>query len=130
MALDEQNNIGNLAGIVQKLTDASTFDQVIQYFNADVQETAPDGTGYTINVSLVGDPFVVPGMPIRFMSGFPSEISYSINVEPSKNNQFYCVKTTNKISKSGYTTEIEVADEFAFNTGYLTGTRDPKVIGA
>lgn len=119
------NSKGDLMATVANFMNKSTFEQVKKYFTAEESITAPQGLGFTINLQMYGDPFLVPGLEIKFKSGFPAILTQSQSLDSVA--RFYIRKADHIITKGGYKTNIEVADSYTFEGGgFLKGTQEVK----
>jgi hypothetical protein len=95
------------------------------------QQTAPNGIGYEISMSLIGDPMTTAGMMAQFGPGFPSMFRRDDGTPKSQTGlaglgpgavptglppvAFWLRKVTHTIDKASYYTEADVVDTFTIN---------------
>lgn len=115
--LDEQAvaDYVNSGGAISPVLDARSFkDPNIQRFWTTVKQmTAPNGLGYTVNVHMLGQPFLTAGMMMRLNRGFPPSLRLSGSA--SDPVWFIVKKATHMLDLGGYFTDLECVDMFTFS---------------
>ena len=107
-------NIKETMELTRNLLSTTEFDQVKWAFDAVEESTAPEGLGFTINVKMMGDPRLTVPLSINFKKGFPSVLAEDVNPF-TRVNEYFALKTTHTISKTGYFTDLQIVDSFAVN---------------
>lgn len=111
---DELEASGTYVQFLGALALETDFEKVKHYFDPIDQTTAPNGLGYTVNARMIGNPFASPPALVKFGEGFPAPLTQTM-VRVGVANRYYLRKATHTISRSGYFTEIEVADVYLLN---------------
>lgn len=91
---------------------AKDFSQVKRFFVEDVSTTAPQGSGVTASVRLMGDPSLTEGMVVSFGDGFPDRLG---SRGPGDSRTWWARRVTHEISRSGYLCGMEVCDAYAIS---------------
>lgn len=99
---------------MQNALAVTDFEQIREYFVPDEQSTAPQGKGYTLQISTKGNPLYTAGNTATFGTGFPGWFTSPEEAARDSIN-WYIRKVTHTINREGYLCDIEVADAFAFS---------------
>lgn len=104
------------AAVVESVMSAKTFNEVKYLFTPVVQETAPNGLGYVVDVHTFGTPFATPPMVATFQSGFPPCLTNNTLGAGSnqRKNVFYLSKSTHSIAREGYFCDLQIVDSYVF----------------
>jgi hypothetical protein len=86
--------------------NVKSFDQIQNYFIADVTTTAPQGSGIEVELEVMGDPELTALMTATFGKGFPDKIG-------AAGKSWWIRKVSHKISTAGYFTSVSVCDAYA-----------------
>jgi hypothetical protein len=100
--------IGQRTELLTEYLSAKDFDEVKRFFVEDTTTTAPQGSGLTVEASVMGSPLVTAGMEATFGSGFPDRVG-------SKDRTWWSRKAQHKIASSGYFVDVSIADAYAFS---------------
>jgi hypothetical protein len=116
------------AALISEIINAQSYDsrigeKTVQWFFDKVNETtAPDGLGYTVECSMIGDPFIMPTLEIVFGDNFTSELRVDKTRQFRVPIYFTVRKCTHRFSRAGYFTDLEVVDSYILNQGFLQST--------
>jgi len=102
--------------LLKEWVGTSDFNKVKQFFDPVDMPTAPQGLGYSLNIDMLGNPFMSPPLKVLFGDGFPTWFQPR---EKIKSSNFYARKVTHTIDRSGYKMKLDVADAFTINGGSL-----------
>ena len=127
-AKNPQENWNTWWAAFQEGMSATKLEQLRKYFDVTQSKTAPQGFGYTITGTMLGNTAMTPGVQPVFGEGFPDMISSadvtvdvygnllpkppSVGARPTR---FYCQKATHKLDMSGYLTDFEVVDAYVLS---------------
>lgn len=112
-----KNGMGQL-DLLKDYLSVQSFDQIKRYFEADSTTTAPQGSGVTADIKIMGNPTVSAGMIAEFGAGFPDRIGGKKNgVKP---RVWWIKQDTHTFTTAGYFTDVTVADAYSFSpTGQI-----------
>lgn len=85
-----------------------------EYFVPVMDENAPQGFGYELNVKMIGNPLLTAPMQIIFGKGFP-------DFTTMVNTNFWCRRVTHTIDRTGYSIDMDVVDALTATGGSFVG---------
>lgn len=88
--------------------------KVRDFFDEIEMSTAPQGLGYSVSLSCVGDTTLTPLVLCKFGNGFPSQFTTE-----NKDNAFYVAKVNHNISSSGYVCKVDIQDAITMFKGFV-----------
>lgn len=116
--MERQMATGNALDFVYNVVTKWQWEQAKEFFVQVPSTTAPNGQGFRISASLLGDPVLTSGTVVSFGRGFPNNIG-------AINRRWWIQKCTHKFGVDGYYTDIEVIDSYVLDP---TGTFSPATL--
>jgi hypothetical protein len=117
--LAQQGNVASQALWVSKMFEEAGkgMDNLVtkKYFYPVNESTAPQGIGLSMTMEVIGNPLYTCPARAKFSKGFPDMFL------TKKGLTFYQTRVSHKISRSGYTCSIQIADAYTFSGGSLVG---------
>ena len=91
------------------------FDEAKFAFDANEEQTAPQGMGFEIEIQMQGDPLIVPPMEVKFRGNWPSILMQSEG-QLGALTKFFVRKVSHSFNKTqGYNTTVSIADSYTIN---------------
>lgn len=116
---DRKQSIPQLAEFTKKMLATDDFNDFVKrkFFVPATSTTAPQGAGYQLQVSTLGNPLHTAGNKASFGEGFPDMFKRT-NASPIT---FWIRKVTHNINKEAYMSELEIVDGYTISGGSLVG---------
>lgn len=105
-ALEKQGAHSGISGQTKLLFDwlsFTTWPQAKKFFKRNIETTAPQGYGYSMNVDMLGNPLTMPSNKVKFKKGFPDFLA-------GNRTQFFIENVVHNFTSDGYRMKLKVVD--------------------
>lgn len=109
-----RHDLTSRADLMAEYLSVKDFSQVKRFFVEDSTTTAPQGSGVTVDVSMMGDPSLTDGMVVSFGDGFPDRVGAG---DPARGDSrtWWSRRVSHSLAPSGYFCKMEVCDAYAMS---------------
>lgn len=108
--MESKPNFQDKLDLTSWILAQTDFNEVKRFFTAVEDQTAPQGAGFEVKLSLYGDPMLTPPLPVSFGANFPAALK-------DEGIKFYLRSVTHTLGEN-YRTDADVADTFALGGAF------------
>lgn len=110
--LKRRKDVKSQFQLMKEWMSVEDFEQIKWAFEPVMETTAPQGLGYSMNITTLGNPALTAPLKAMFGLGFPDFANH-------KGTSFWIRKATHSISRSGYRSTVDIADAWTITGGSM-----------